>query len=745
MTDKTINIDIKGDSSAFRKASTEAAKATQDLAQQINQTALSARQTSFAMRQVPAQLTDIVVSLQGGQSAMQVLLQQGGQLKDLFGGIVPAAKALGGYIVGLVNPYTVATAAAAAFGAAYYYGAEQVTRMNTALITSGNILGTTRGEMEALVQSTGKATGAYSTAREAAEALAGSGLISSTQLDAAMRGVTSGVQLTGKSVQDLVADFEKLAQDPLKTLFELNKRYNFLTIDTYKQVEALVEQGKQQEAVKLASEAYAKAIEGRKDQVLNNLGSIEKAWAAIKRGTSAAIDAALGVGREDSLQEQLLQAQSKLEFLQSKSPNGRFGRIATENQIAAQIKLVEDLNRQIKTSNTLAKEAAQFQQDQNKKIQDEVNAKAEKAPKVPKVPRFPNSSEIYVQEMKDLAALVQEIERASSSEKTHTQRLQEKINAFTSLDPALKGYLESQVQQIENAQLIAAHEAAVITGIDNQIEAMNEQSAAEQANLEMQQKSYADMAAAIQSENARLNVDLITNDRARAEAQVELEHQRSLERIGALALESDQAQELIALETENYKLAMKKVDVSLSTSKSLARDLGLTFNSAFEQAIVGGAKFQTVLQGIAKDLLQVATRRMVTEPLLKQLDGVLSGFSFGNLFSGGSTAGQRFLDGKPISGEVFDHLNSFAVGTGYVTHDQIAKIHKGEEIIPAGKAMRSEGNSIAIAITVNADGTSQQSGSTQANDYSALAKNLEAAVTNIVTKFMLPGGILARR
>ena len=41
-------------------------------------------------------------------------LQQGGQLKDMFGGIVPAGKALASAVAGMVNPLTLAAGAAAA-------------------------------------------------------------------------------------------------------------------------------------------------------------------------------------------------------------------------------------------------------------------------------------------------------------------------------------------------------------------------------------------------------------------------------------------------------------------------------------------------------------------------------------------------------------------------------------------------------------------------------------------------------
>jgi phage-related minor tail protein len=55
---------------------------------------MSARATSAALRGVPAQFTDIITSLQGGQAPLTVFLQQGGQLKDMFGGFGNAARAL---------------------------------------------------------------------------------------------------------------------------------------------------------------------------------------------------------------------------------------------------------------------------------------------------------------------------------------------------------------------------------------------------------------------------------------------------------------------------------------------------------------------------------------------------------------------------------------------------------------------------------------------------------------------------
>nr|GFC27967.1 hypothetical protein [Tanacetum cinerariifolium] len=119
----------------------------------MGKTGISAKQTAAALRGVPAQFTDIATSLQGGQAPLTVFLQQGGQLKDMFGGAGPAAKALGGYVLGLINPFTVAAAAAGGLALAYKGGSDEATAFNQSLISTGNFAGATGSSLSAMAQS----------------------------------------------------------------------------------------------------------------------------------------------------------------------------------------------------------------------------------------------------------------------------------------------------------------------------------------------------------------------------------------------------------------------------------------------------------------------------------------------------------------------------------------------------------------------------------------------------------------
>ena len=59
---------------------------------------ISAGQYKMAMRQLPAQITDVVTSLASGMPVWLVAIQQGGQIKDSFGGIGNTFKVLLSYI-----------------------------------------------------------------------------------------------------------------------------------------------------------------------------------------------------------------------------------------------------------------------------------------------------------------------------------------------------------------------------------------------------------------------------------------------------------------------------------------------------------------------------------------------------------------------------------------------------------------------------------------------------------------------
>lgn len=71
-----------------------------------------------------------------------------------------------------------------------------------------------------------------------------------------------------------------------------------------------------------------------------------------------------------------------------------------------------------------------------------------------------------------------------------------------------------------------------------------------------------------------------------------------------------------------------------------AKELGLTFASAFEDAVLEAEKLSDVLKGLLQDILRIVTRKSVTEPLANKLGEILNpstkggGGGLGGLFGG---------------------------------------------------------------------------------------------------------------
>ncbi|WP_417703285.1 phage tail tape measure protein [Pseudomonas sp.] len=267
----------------------------------------TSKQTAQAIRQLPAQFSDIFVSLQAGQSPLQVFLQQGAQIKDSFGGVGPALAETARYALGLVNPFTVAAVAVGALALAYKQGSDEITAYQRSLILTGNAAGTTAGQLGDMAKAI---DGTVGTQRQAAAALAevaGSGKFAADQIQAVATAAVAMEEATGKAVSETIAEFKKLADEPAAASAKLNEQYNYLTASVYAQIAALEAQGDAVGAQELAIETFGDAMERRANQIEGNLGLIEQAWKGIKNVAAEAWDEMLGVGRESTLQDQLEQ------------------------------------------------------------------------------------------------------------------------------------------------------------------------------------------------------------------------------------------------------------------------------------------------------------------------------------------------------------------------------------------------------------------------------------------------------
>ena len=331
----------------------------------LTRTGNTAKQTAAALRGVPAQFTDIAVSLQGGQNPLTVLLQQGGQLKDMFGGIGPAAKALGGYVLGLVNPFTVAATAIAGLTYAYYSGSEEAVGYREELIKTGNAAGTSADALTQMARQVSATVGTTGAAAEVLTKLAGTGKIVSGSFEGITVAALEWEKATGRAVEETIAEFVKIGKDPVAAAKELNDQYNFLTASTYSQIVALKQQGDTIGAAKLLTDTYVDTIKTRSSEVTENLSIWERGWKSLKGEIAATADAVKDIGREQALASQITEAQQRVAAAQSAVNGMPFDTDAQAKLANSKLEL-EFLTQQKNTQDAIAKAQglnAQIQRD----------------------------------------------------------------------------------------------------------------------------------------------------------------------------------------------------------------------------------------------------------------------------------------------------------------------------------------------------------------------------------------------
>lgn len=295
----------------------------------MGKTALSAKQLSAATRGLPAQFTDIFTSIASGQNPLQVLLQQGGQLKDMFGGIGPAVGAMGRYIVGLVNPVTAAAAAVVALVTGWAKGQQESAEFTRSIELSGNASGVTADQLNTMAAGLDKVSGiTRGKAAEALNTLVSVGVQGGQALGRYAEAAIRLEQVGGDSVEKTAKAFKSLEADPVRASLKLNESVNFLTGSLYKQITALDQQGKRAEAAKVAQQAYADAILLRTPKIEEGLGSLERAWRAVTSAAKNGWDALLDIGRKATPEERIDATKRQIADLERQLQGGGFATTA---------------------------------------------------------------------------------------------------------------------------------------------------------------------------------------------------------------------------------------------------------------------------------------------------------------------------------------------------------------------------------------------------------------------------------
>lgn len=300
----------------FSGTESDAKKTATIVEQSLSRQALAAQKAGIsvgqykaAMRMLPAQFTDVATQLAGGQNPWLILLQQGGQVKDSFGGMIPMFRGLAGAIT---LPMVGATSLAVATGAlayAWYQGDSTLSSFNKTLVLSGNQAGLTADRMLVLSRA-GQAAGlTFNQTSESLTALVNAGVRGGEQFEAISQSVARFSSASGVEVDKVAEAFGKLTTDPTSGLTAMARQFHNVTAEQIAYVAQLQRSGDEAGALQAANEAATKGFDDQTRRLKENMGTLET-WAdRTARAFKSMWDSVLDIGRPDTAQEMLEKAE----------------------------------------------------------------------------------------------------------------------------------------------------------------------------------------------------------------------------------------------------------------------------------------------------------------------------------------------------------------------------------------------------------------------------------------------------
>lgn len=248
---------------------------------------LSAGQYKQAIRLLPAQITDIGTSLAGGIPIWLIAIQQGGQIKDSFGGIANTAR----FALTAINPLTavvgVLGVSLGALGLAAYQADSNTRGLASAITLAGNSTVTSTAQINKLVDGVEKSTLATrGVIQEVASGLVSSGNLTITQINRITKATSQWVAVTGADAKTITGYFDQITKDPIKGLVDLDKQFNFLQAGQLKYIEGIRKTAGETAAASAATELFAKVMENRLADVALSLNPLEKAWISFRKFVS---------------------------------------------------------------------------------------------------------------------------------------------------------------------------------------------------------------------------------------------------------------------------------------------------------------------------------------------------------------------------------------------------------------------------------------------------------------------------
>lgn len=282
---------------------------------------VSAGQYRQAMRMLPAQFTDIATSIAGGMPIWMIAIQQGGQIKDSFGGVGNSLKAL----ASLITPVRLALGGLVTAGALvaynFYSAAERSEELRKSLALTNSYSGLTASSLQNTVSAANAAGVSYSNASDALNSLIKAGVPAGANFEMLTVSVAKFSKESGVALDEVAKDIAALANDPSKGILALNEKYHFLTAVQYEHIAALQEEGRYSEALAEANRVAADGMETAATNMKESLGTVSRIMRGLTDMAKGMWDAIEGIGRAPTQNEALKTLTNRRDSIQAQISN----------------------------------------------------------------------------------------------------------------------------------------------------------------------------------------------------------------------------------------------------------------------------------------------------------------------------------------------------------------------------------------------------------------------------------------
>jgi lambda family phage tail tape measure protein len=282
-----------------------------------NTVADSAKALGYQHQIAAVQVKDFIEQMISGASPVRAFAQQGTAVVSTYGGVGATFRSIGSLLTPLRLGLGLAAAGVGALALAFLEGHLESRAFADAMTISGNFAGQTEGQFRSMARTVASATQTtVSNVREIGLELIKTGEIGPASFSSATAAAIAYARATGKSAADVARDFADMTRAPSKFALEANRSLNFITVAQYAAIRSFEQNGRAADAQGVIYDA----LNARFPKLNDNLGLIDRALQKGKNAWASFWDAALDIGRTETVEEKLDRVNQKIEERRQRGP-----------------------------------------------------------------------------------------------------------------------------------------------------------------------------------------------------------------------------------------------------------------------------------------------------------------------------------------------------------------------------------------------------------------------------------------